>query len=610
MRRAKGILTTLYKSKDSVAVIAFLLFLAKILGFVKLRVIAGLFGASHELDLFWAAFIIPDTIFNILIAGTLNAAIIPVFSEVLYKKGEGRLVKLFTVTVIAVSSISVLMSLLLFIFAEPLSHFLLKGGYLGTPLDPSGSYTEEDAQILLDLMRIMLLSPMLLGVSSVSMGFLQTHKKFFVTTLAPLLYNFAVVIGSMLLAGQFNLGVYGLALSVVLGSICHVAIQVPVTVKFIRQHLHITSFEGISGRTTFYLRELLDMAKLSIPRILGFVGEHLNSVLNTLIIFSVSKGALSAYEFALSLHLFPVHIFAGAISQLMLPNFAEFYAKGDMDSFSKAYRSAFRMTLFVVLPSAVTLVILRLPIVRLTLGVNEFDWWDTIVTSWALALLAGSIVFQSLAVLTLRGMFAIHETRLPLLVTVITIVVNVTAGYYFTNFFSHYTDWRPLLSQITSQVTDGVTGGGIIGLSETGGSFISDLGVWFTTRNVYDAAVGGVALSLSLSFMVEFFLNLFFLNRKVKVVNMSGFVTPALRMSYSAIVMALVMYSLFRLTDFSLDTTRSINVLLVCAFSFTPAAIIYFLLCKLLGIEEADIIYTRIKTILNLLLKRVGFDLK
>lgn len=585
-----GFLLKIYKMKDTVAMVAFLLFLAKLLGFIKLRVIADLFGASHYLDLFWAAFVIPDSLFNILIAGSVNAAIIPIFSDVLYKKGEGRLVKLFSVTMITVGIISILVTILLFIFAEPIAIFLLKSGFVGTDLDPSILYTDQDIQVLLDLMRIMLVSPMLLGLSSVSMGFLQTHKKFFITTSAPLFYNIAIIIGSLLLTKFYGLNVYGLALSVVIGSLLHIGIQVPVTVRFIRTHLHIRSMDGITGRTVFYAREMLEIARLSIPRILGFAGEHLNAILNTVISFSVSVGALSAYRFALSLHLFPVHIFAGAMSQVMLPNLAEFYAKNQMDSYVKAFQTAFRMTLFVILPATVTLVILRLPIVRLALGVGAFDWWDTVVTSWALALLAGAVVGQAMVTLVLKGLFAIHETRLPLVVTVLTIVVNIVTGYYFTNFFSHYTDWRPIFGQVGSQLTLGATGGGLVGVYETIRSFVSDLGVWFGTRNVYDAAIGGLALSLSISFMFEFILNLYFLNRKVKVLDRDGIYLPALKMIFATVVMSVMMYSLFKLTDFSLDTTRTINVINVFLLTFIPGISIYYFFCKAVGLEETKII--------------------
>jgi putative peptidoglycan lipid II flippase len=585
-----GILLKIYKKKDTVLFVSILLLFAKALGFIKLRVIADLFGASHDLDLFWAAFLIPDTLYIIIAAGAINSAIIPIFSDVLHQKGEGRLVKLFTATMIAISIIAVLTIIPLYIFAAPVSEFIINSGSFGTDVNVSDGFSEQDLETLVQLMRIMLLSPLLLGISTVSIGFLQTHKRFFVTTLAPLMYNLGIVVGSVVFVTYFDMGIYGVAWAVVFGSLLHFGIQLPVTVNFIRKHLNIRSYHNINGRTSFYLKELWEMAKLAIPRIIGYFAEQLNAVLNTVISFSLSTGALSAYKFAHSLHLFPIQIFAGAMAQVLLPNLAEFYSKGEKKLFRSSFNRGLRITLFVTLPSAVFLVVLRLPIVRLVFGVGEFDWWDTVVTSWALALLAGAVIGQSIAIITLRGLYAIHETKIPLFVTLLTIVVNLVAGYYFTNFFSHYLDWRPIVSQVQSQVVAGIEGQGAIGLTETLSSFVGDLGVWFTTRNVYDASVGGLALSLSLSFTFEWILLLFFLDKKMNVVSFRGTFMPISKMVISSIAMAFVMYFFYRLSDFGLDTTKTISVIGVFIITVIPGGFIYLAVSSLLGVDEMSLV--------------------
>ena len=139
-----SILKRIFKLKDTVAVIAGILFVTKLLGFVKFRLIAGYFGASKELDIFWAAFLIPDTLFNILIAGSVNAAIIPVFSDVLYKDGEKRLVKLMSATIFAMSIIFVLLSVLIFIFARDVSGFLVDSGYIHSTLSLTSTLNSTD----------------------------------------------------------------------------------------------------------------------------------------------------------------------------------------------------------------------------------------------------------------------------------------------------------------------------------------------------------------------------------------------------------------------------------------------------------------------------------
>ncbi|MCA9374825.1 hypothetical protein KC622_00680, partial [Candidatus Dojkabacteria bacterium] len=160
--------------RDSVSVVALLLFLTKILGFIKFRMIASLFGASGELDIFWAAFIVPDTLFNILVAGSLNASIIPVFSDILTKDGEKKLLKLFIGTSFITVLISAALILVLFITADDVSRFLVSSGYIGTFLSLK-EISNSDIELLSSLMKIMLLSPLLLGISSVITGFLQVH---------------------------------------------------------------------------------------------------------------------------------------------------------------------------------------------------------------------------------------------------------------------------------------------------------------------------------------------------------------------------------------------------------------------------------------------------
>src|SRR5690606_10194232 len=120
------------KVGDSVSVVALVIFFTKILGFIKFRMIASLFGASGELDIFWAAFIVPDTLFNILVAGSLNASIIPVFSDILSKDGEKRLLKLFIGTAFITALISGALIAILFLTSDSLSNFLVSSGYVGT----------------------------------------------------------------------------------------------------------------------------------------------------------------------------------------------------------------------------------------------------------------------------------------------------------------------------------------------------------------------------------------------------------------------------------------------------------------------------------------------
>ncbi|MCB9790888.1 oligosaccharide flippase family protein [Candidatus Nomurabacteria bacterium] len=589
--------------RDSVSVVALLLFLTKILGFIKFRMIASLFGASGELDIFWAAFIVPDTLFNILVAGSLNASIIPVFSDILTKDGEKKLLKLFIGTSFITVLISAALILVLFITADDVSRFLVSSGYIGTFLSLK-EISNSDIELLSSLMKIMLLSPLLLGISSVITGFLQVHRKFFITTVSPLVYNVGIIFGAKILVENFGLGVKGLAWAVIIGSVLHFLIQLPLVLRFITESLDIHSLKRIGGSIKYYTRAIFRIFTLAVPRAVSYLGEQFNVGVNTIISLSLTEGALSAYKFAISLHLFPVHVFGGAVAQVSLPDFSELYSKGKLVELRASFNKALRRTLFIIFPSVAIIVVLRLPLVRLAYGVGQFDWWDTVVTSWALALLGPAIIGQAVVALALRVLYSAEETKWPLIATFVTAVVNIMGSYYFTNFFSHYLDWRPIISQIGLQLGHAFSGGEAATVIATSKSLSADLGKWFTTRNVYDAAVGGLSLSLSLAFMVEMVINMWFVHLKVRAVSWKETVKPNLVMAIAATIMGIVMYFLFRLTDFSLDTTRTIQVAILFVVTSFAGIVTYLLLCYAFGVKEIEILYSRGRALVYSVLRR------
>lgn len=580
-------LKRLFARRDTVIIISILLFLAKILGFLKLRLIADQFGISSELDIFWAAFLVPETLFNILIAGTINAAVIPVFMDVRVKRGEEKLLKLFIATAAGAAIFALILMLIMYIITPWLSSIVLDSGFLGENLRVSASGEERDLMLL--LVRIMLISPFLLSVSSIITAFLQVHRRFFVTTMAPLLYNAGIIVGSLIFVGRWNMGVEGLAWAVVLGSFLHVLIQFPVVIKFIRIHLKMDDIYRIPVRTKFYITELWEIVRLAIPRVLAYMGEQVNGAVNTLIAFNIASGALSSFKYAYSLHLFPVQIFVSAFSLVSLPNLAEQFSRNRMDQFAFEYNKVLKQMMFVILPCAVAIFVLRLPIVRLVFSFDN-NWEATIVTAWSLALLTGAVIAQAGTAITLRGLFAIHETKLPLLVTMITIVVNLLCSYYLTNFFSHYYDWRPILSQLFVQIGGGLSPEGSLTMVEVLSSLKSDLWTWFSTRSLSNASVGGLALSLSISFFVEMSLNMFFLDRKVKVLSWARSFKPIVKMTINAIVMGAVMYIIFKLTDLSLDTTRTLNIIILFIITSVVGGSVYLLLSYLGGVNEVQMI--------------------
>ncbi len=563
--------------KDSVFTVMFLLLLTKILGFVKLRIFAQLFGASHELDIFWASFTIPDIIFMVLVAGSLNAAIIPILSDVLYDKGRKSFNRIFQQLTLVFFGLSFVAILAALIFSPQITSWIVSNDYAQRIFDMSFRISEKDYDLFIKLFRIGLLSPLFLSISGFVTAYLQVRKQFFVTSLAPLFYNIAMIAGTYIFAKFTSLGVEGIAISAVIGSVLHLGIQIPMLLKYCKSdNGKIFDFKDIND---IYIVKAF---KLALPRMLGVLGEQFNTIVNTFISFTLTAGTLSAYRFAHSLHMFPINIIGSAVAQVALPDLAQFSTKNQDHSFKKTLNDSIQLSLYLVFPIVAIMLILRLPIVRLIYGTGAFDWQDTLLTAWTLALLSVSIIGQTVVQIVLRAFYALKDTWMPLLAISVGIVINLFGAYLFTNFFSHYYDWRPILEQVWIQISQ-ANGDGVLPVLK---SFAGDIVTWMTTRGNSNLAVGGLALSLSLSYFVQMILSLILLNRKRKVISWNDTLYPTLLKVLNTLIMMAGMYFVFRLFDFQLDTSRTIYVLILTVVVTVYGCLSYLIGSKVFSPQE------------------------
>lgn len=583
------------KKKNSVYVVMAILFITKVLGFLKLRVIAQLFGASHELDIFWAAFTIPDTLFMITVAGSLNAAIIPLLSEIFHKEGEEKLHKFFSNLIIVVGAIITFLAILLLVFTPQIASLLIGSDSMQNVLGFASRVTPADFNLFVKLTRILLLSPILLGMSSILTGYLQVRRQFFVTSLAPLFYDLAMILGSFLLVNFFGMGVTGVAISAVIGSFVHLVVQLPSLLRYFRTKFR-PSVKGIT--LAFKDTKIWKALKLALPRTLAIVGEQVNVIVNTFISFTLAPGALSSYKFALSLHMFPVNIVGSAVAQVALPDLAENCE--NEKKFKKLFNTSIQNSLYLVFPIVAILVVLRLPLVRLIYGVGEFDWRATLLTAWSLALLSISIVAQTLSQIVLRAYYALKDTWRPLIPVAIGIVINIVLAYFLTNFFSHYYDWRPIVLEVGKQISS-ANGSGVL---EVVKSFFGDFMKWCTTRGTSDMAVGGLSLSLSIASFVEVILLFIFLNKKIKVTTYKNTIKPLLMKVLNTVLMVFGMYLMFKLFDFKLDTSRTWAIIVLTGVVSIYGVLSYWLGSKVFGIKEIEFYEQKVKEMWNKIFKR------
>lgn len=587
----------IFKQKNSVYFVMLLLLVTKVLGFLKLRTIAQLFGISHELDIFWAAFTIPDMLFMLLVAGSINAAVIPTFSDIFHKEGENSLNEFFNHLMLIISVLFITIAVGLFVFTPQLTTLLMESDFLQNALQFGDRIRPSDFELFVSLTRIMMISPILLGISSLITGYLQVRKQFFVTSLAPLFYNMAMILGSIILVVFFNMGVEGIAISAVVGSLLHLLVQIPKFKTYYKSRFKV-SFrvlkEGLRHNRT------IQALKLAIPRTIGVLGEEVNTIVNTLISFSLAAGALSAYKFAISLHLFPINIIGSAVAQVALPNLAEHC--DDEDSFRKILNRSIQTALFLVFPIVSILIVLRLPLVRLAYGVGAFDWRATILTSWCLVLLGFSVVGQTVVQILLRAFYALKETWLPLIAITVGILINIGFAVLLTNFFSHYYDWRPIVEQMFIQVTE-VNGQEFLNVLK---SFLVDIVRWSTKRGDSDLAVGGLSLSLSIAYLIETVVLAFLLNIKSKVITWDKTIMPTFKKFLNATLMCIGMYFVFKLFDFQLDTSRTVSIIILTIVTTAYGFLSYWLGSKVFKVEEVTVVDDILIDIKDNLFRRNG----
>lgn len=375
-------------------------FASKILGLLRNRVLAGTFGAGDTLDAYFAAFRIPDAIFQFVVLGALSAGFIPVFIDVMEKRGEHWRV---------VSSIlNILLTLLtlftlLFIAFAPQLQSLIAPGFAG-----------EKLALTIQLARLMALGPIFLGISAVFSGILQSYRRFVVYALAPIFYNVGIIIGAVWLVPI--VGVQGLALGVVLGTILHMAVQWPATRSV-----------GFRWRAICDLKSapVRKIAWLSLPRVLGLAATQINLFAITVIASKLTSGSLSVFNLANDIQSVPIGLFALSLSTAAFPAFSEFAARADWSGFRRSFSSTARLILFLTIPFAVLLLLLRAQITRVLLGWGQFDWNDTIATADTLAFFSLSLFAQALITLVVRALYAMKDTLSPLIAGAIAVAVNI-----------------------------------------------------------------------------------------------------------------------------------------------------------------------------------------
>jgi len=389
---------------DAAYLLAVFAFSSHILALVRDRLFAHFFGAGITLDTYYAAFRIPDFIF-VSVASTVSLFVLIPF--ILEHKEQNEDTKAF---LDSVTSAFFFFIVVVAAIAFAIAPFLIEKIFPGF----SGMAFDE----LVMLTRIMLLSPILLGLSNILLSVTQVYKRVYIYGLPPVLYNVGIIIGVIVLYPIF--GITGLAWGVVLGALFHILIQIPI-VK------HVGLLPRITIRINW--REIARVIRTSIPRTIALSMDQVVLLVLVGMASVMTEGSISIFNFASNLQGVPLSIIGVSYSVAAFPTLAAFFARGEHDAFFAQMVSAIRHVIFWSLPALVLFIVLRAQIVRVILGSGAFDWSDTRLTAAVLALFVISLAAQGLHILFVRGYYASGRTAKPLIITLISATLTILAAY-------------------------------------------------------------------------------------------------------------------------------------------------------------------------------------
>jgi putative peptidoglycan lipid II flippase len=397
----KGIIAAMTREIRGLHEAAYLLalftFLSQVLALIRDRAFAHFFGAGPTLDAYFAAFRIPDAVFAILTLFVSAYALVPMFHERNGPTSDASRRLLGSVlTVFGIASIGI--AGFLFVTAPTVVMFLFPGFGADTL-----------AHVVL-LSRIMLLQPILLGLSSVVASVVQATRQFFLYALAPIFYNLGILVGVFFLYPTF--GITGLAWGVVLGALLHLLVQtVPLCMNgFPLPRVSLAGF-----------RETLKVVAVSFPRAAALSANQLLLLAFAGAASLAAAGSVSVVSFAYNLQSVPLSVIGVSYASALFPSLALLIARGEHDAFMREVWAAVRHVAFWLMPSATFVIVLRAEIVRVILGSGSFSWADTRLTAAVLAAFAVSLVAQAVILIFSRAYYAAGRSLVP-------VVVNVAAA--------------------------------------------------------------------------------------------------------------------------------------------------------------------------------------
>ena len=514
--------------------------ISRLLGLFRDRLLAGTFGAGEELDIYFAAFRIPDFVYGILIMGGISAVFLPVFSEYFKKNPEegwrlaNNVLNCFLILLILLCGI-------LAIFTPWLIKFVTPG------------FSPEQKALAVSLTRIMFLSPILFGLSSVFSGILHYFNRFLVYSLAPILYNLGIIFGILFLFPIF--GLRGLAYGVILGAFVHWLWQIPAAKSSGFKYLPTFNFKS---------PRLLKIFKLMIPRTIGAAGYHINLIIITAIASTLAAGSIAIFNFSNNLQYLPIGLVGASFAIASFPVLSRAWANGAKADFLENFSSVFRQILFLIIPISILVFLFRAQIVRLILGTGEFGWWATRLTAASLGLFCLGIFAFAFIPFLARVFYSFQDTKTPVAIGLASMALNIILAFLLVWLLKFPNAFQELM--------------------------VSTLKL----QGIKNIAVTGLPLALSISGIFQFSLLLVFLKKKVREIKLNEIWQSFKKIIIATLLMAVSAYLVLQAVATLICTKTFFGLLLQAILASLFGIFIYLLTCHLLKSPEPKTIWSSI----------------
>jgi len=500
--------------------------ISRVLGYVRDVVLYNMFGQNRLTDAYNAAFSIPDFLYSILVGGALSSAFIPVFS---YYITRGEEDEAWTVASIVISWIMVLLCIglvICYVFTPQLIGLLVPG------------FDAKSAALTVTLTRIMLIQVVFLSLCGVSMGILHSFKHFTTPAIGSVFYNLGIVLGGALLAGPIEAiwpgyGIAAFSVGVVMGAIANFMVQAPVLYKKgIKFHFNL-NYRHPGFKQLIYLMIPIFIG-LSISQINLFVTQNLAS--------NLSDGMIAALRMGQRFMQLPVGIFAIAIAMAVFPTLTSQAALNEVDEFKKTMSLGVRSVVFITLPSAVGLAVLREPIIRLMFEFKGGEFTAAATTAAGNALLFYSIglVGYSVVHVLIRSFYALKDTRTSVIIGVVSIGINIVCSLLLIGPLQHR----------------------------------------------------GLALAYSIAGLSQALLLLYFLRRKIGHIDIKNIAVSFFKTAMVCAIMGIAAWEVCQLSTNLVDISSKFGQVAQLGSAMIVAIGIYFALTYAIKMEEARVVFS------------------